>query len=703
MPYKDASYISTHDLLFEGVLHDVKKNRTAFQPIFEAVTNAFEAIRIKEKLVNGFKGKILIEIKTVETTTENPEFQSLSVTDDGIGFNEEEFKRFNTYKDFTKGFKNLGCGRLQFTHFFDNTIINSTFNEDGKYFEREFIVSKNDSFLKNNAIVFQNYCKEVPSKNTGTTITFNTLLEHSPMYDSMTHESLKDTILERYMHYLCHNKANLPALDIVYYVQSKIKGSSTISSKDIPNVDKTETIKLPYSRISSDGKSIQKSEKTQDFIIDSFRISQEHLKVNKLNLVSKGEIIEKSAITLNNLAEGDHIKGFKFLFLVASEYIDLSDTNMRGELLIPTRESFSKNINLFTPEEIILEDIQEGVDNTIDRMYPDIKAVKQEHSAHLESLKKMFLLSEETAKEVNISINDSERKILEKFYEAEAKKIASIDANIKSAFDSLNSLDTTTQSYSDDLQKEVDELVKVIPLQNKISLTQYVARRKLVLELFDKILSKQLSAQQNGNRNIDEKLLHNLIFQQSTSNPEESDLWLINEDFIYFKGTSEKQLKDVNIAGKPLLKKELNAEEKKVRESLNEDRFAKRPDILLFPEENKCIIIEFKNPEVNVSEHLTQITNYASLIWNFANKEFIFNTFYGYLIGEGIEPTDVRLHDGDFIEAFNFNYLFRPHKKIFGAFGKADASLYTEVIKYSTLLERAKKRNQIFIDKLNAK
>jgi len=27
----------------------------------------------------------------------------------------------------------------------------------------------------------------------------------------------------------------------------------------------------------------------------------------------------------------------------------------------------------------------------------------------------------------------------------------------------------------------------------------------------------------------------------------------------------------------------------------------------------------------------------------------MFNTFYSYLIGEGIEPLDVRSHDGDFI------------------------------------------------------
>ena len=43
------------------------------------------------------------------------------------------------------------------------------------------------------------------------------------------------------------------------------------------------------------------------------------------------------------------------------------------------------------------------------------------------------------------------------------------------------------EKYSEELKKEVEELVRTIPLQNKTSLTHYVARRKLVLDLFDKI------------------------------------------------------------------------------------------------------------------------------------------------------------------------------------------------------------------------
>jgi hypothetical protein len=44
--------------------------------------------------------------------------------------------------------------------------------------------------------------------------------------------------------------------------------------------------------------------------------------------------------------------------------------------------------------------------------------------------------------------------------------------------------------------------------------------------------------------------------------------------------------------------------------------------------------------------------------------------------------------------------MFRPSQFIRSVEGAIVGSLYTEVIKYSTLLDRARKRNEIFIKKL---
>jgi len=121
---------------------------------------------------------------------------------------------------------------------------------------------------------------------------------------------------------------------------------------------------------------------------------------------------------------------------------------------------------------------------------------------------------------------------------------------------------------------------------------------------------------------------------------------------------------------------------------------------LLFPEEGKCIIIEFKAPEVNVSDHLTQIDKYAGLIRNCTADKFQITTFYGYLLGESIESRDVLGAVSSYEESYQFDYLYRPSTKVVGFDGRSNGSIYSEVIKYSTLLKRARQRNKIFIDKL---
>lgn len=696
MSYKDNQFIIAQDLSFVGVLHDIKKSKTALQPIFECFTNALEAIKIKQNAAKSLKGEITIKINASETSVQSTELNSISIFDNGIGFNDEEFKRFNTFKLTNKGFKNLGSGRIQYVHYFDTTTVKSVFEQGGKFFEREFVVSKREAFLKQNAIVKHRICKESSESDTGTSVTFSTLLENSGVYNDLNENTIKEKLLERYIHYFCYIKTKLPKIKIEFYVQSQLKGESTISQIDIPSIDKTKTIPLQYSKKSKTG--IDKIDKTEDFTIDAFKVSKTHLKENKLNLVSKGEVIEESDVTLQSLASSDIVKGNKYLFLVSSNYIDARDTNLRGVLNIPTKESFEKDL-FANQEEILVEDIQEELNNSINTMYPEIEEVKQKHQEGFAKLKEMFLLDDDTAKDISVSINDSETDILKKFYEAEAKKTASMDAAIKESIDNLEKLDTRNPNYVEELEKEINRLVRSIPLQNKKTLTHYVARRKLVLDLLDKILGRKLQVQQQK-ENYDEALIHNLLFQKGSTNTENSDLWIINEDFIYFKGSSEKQLSQLEIDGHKVFKDKFTEEEERYLTSLGENRKIKRPDVLLFPEEGKCIIIEFKAPHVNASDHLTQIDRYANLIRNYTDDKFQITTFYGYLIGESIEPRDVLGTVSRYEHSYQFDYLYRPAENVIGFDGRTNGSIYTEVIKYTTLLERAKQRNKIFIEKL---
>lgn len=71
------------------------------------------------------------------------------------------------------------------------------------------------------------------------------------------------------------------------------------------------------------------------------------------------------------------------------------------------------------------------------------------------------------------------------------------------------------------------------------------------------------------------------------------------------------------------------------------------------------------------------------------------------MIGENADIYSIIDSDGDFQFSQSLGYIVRPHKGIPDPFGKGAASLYTEIIKFSDLLKRAKLRNKVFTDPIN--
>lgn len=717
---KNGKYIEATGIKYSGFFSEHSKSKIQLQPIYEAFTNSLEAIKESLKIDNSTKSnQITIDLKFNPNlfSSENNDYElhELIIEDNGIGFNDNEFKRFQNLYDNSKAYSNHGSGRVQYIQFFEKIEFESVYKDEKSstgYFKRIFTLSKSQSFLKNNSIIHHYEPEEVEINQAYTKVIFKEPLQEKDkkFYNKLTINELKEKIISHYLDYFCENRGNLPEICINRYENKKLKKTIKITSEDIPLEDKKDEAEIEYRQLSTDGKTILRTNKKETFHIKAFKINEKTLQHNDIKFISKHEIIEgdiADKFKLEILKPDDIINNNRYLFLVSSDYIDKLDNenNIRGNIAITTEEEFKKSSPLLQDEVILLDDIQNQINNKILSMYSEILEITNKHKQDIDKLQEMFLLNKETLKSIKINVQDTDETILKKVYKADAKLIAEKDASIKEQIDKINELNPTSKDYQNELRKRTSSLVKAIPLQNRTALTHTVARRNLVLELFQKTLDNELEIQKTTKRNINEELLHNIVFQQSSNDSSNSDLWLINEDFIYFKGISESKLGDIEIDGKKILKEDnqLTDDEKQFIKSLNENRYAKKPDILLFPNEGKCIIIEFKNPDVNVAKHLQQIDNYASLIWNFAKKEFQFNTFYGYLIGEKIDVREVRMHRPNFQEAYHFNYLFRPHEIIAGIFREGDAGIYTEVIKYSTLLKRAKNRNEIFIDKLIGK
>jgi hypothetical protein len=106
---------NTAPILLNGVLNLIKKSRFPLAPVYEAITNSMEAISLR-KFPNKAKKEIEIEFYYSTLFEGIRKIDRIIVTDNGVGFDNTNFKRFNPLLDRTKGYNNRGSGRIQFLH-----------------------------------------------------------------------------------------------------------------------------------------------------------------------------------------------------------------------------------------------------------------------------------------------------------------------------------------------------------------------------------------------------------------------------------------------------------------------------------------------------------------------------------------------------------------------------------------------------------
>ncbi len=221
----------------------------------------------------------------------------------------------------------------------------------------------------------------------------------------------------------------------------------------------------------------------------------------------------------------------------------------------------------------------------------------------------------------------------------------------------------------------------------------------MISKILQKISKNQLRSQTNPlpGRKDKEGLIHDLIFKRKEQTNTLNDLWVLNEEFMHFEGCSELPMNQIiNSKGEKLLRDDID--EEKLYKEFGIKKPNRRPDIFLYAEEGKCVLIEFKEVDTDMKDHLNQLTEYCNLIANYSEHKI--DTFYCYLIGEFVKRGNLpgeyfRSVTGDFIKPY------QPIKSIVE--GKEDetiASIYQEVIQLSTLHVRAAIRNKSFADKL---
>ncbi|MCB9995166.1 MAG: hypothetical protein H6869_01860 [Rhodospirillales bacterium] len=699
---------ATTNIDLQGAMDLIGKSRHTFSPLYEAITNSLEAIFQKQYAKNE-KPEITVTFYFTGLTNEVQNLDRIEVTDNGIGFNELNYKRFQTLLDKSKGYNNRGSGRIQLLYRFDKIEIVSYYVENSQHYKRSFSCNTSQFIFnhKNEADEDQN-----SSGSTIALIGSDNLDVEKEYFDKLeitdVVRDLKKYFLLRFYLDIEKKESNLPAINIVFLKNEKPLATAAVKPEDAPKPQATGEIKVSYVKIkdqkSDDIEWVPIPKKAEPLKWAHFRLPENDLEQNGIYLCSKDVPVEQ--IPAGNIKKSEAVDGHRYLTAFYGDVLDKDKyVNHRVDsFCFPDQaetEKKAKSDLFFDPEEefLFFDSIRQEIEKVIPQIYTDVVDLKKQQEKNIEAIAKAHGISLEIAKAAKINLSDDEEKITDKLYKKQAEYLSKENQRIQKVFEELSRLNPASDTYQQDLEGKSAELLEMIPQQNKEELGRYVIRREMVTKVIRMILDQKLESQSqsipNGKRRDKEGLIHDLIFKRKSKNTDGlNDLWILNEEYVHFEGCSDLPLNQIKDAeGNDLLRSISDADLEKY--GIKPDR---RPDIFLYAEEGKCIIVELKEPNTDLSEYLHQLPRYCNLIANFSVQKI--EKFYCYLIGESINRIDLT---GDYKTTVNGDWIKFDLPVNSYEEGKQDiqiASAQIEIVKLSSIYARAHRRNKSFADKL---
>ncbi len=168
----------------------IKKASNSLQPIFEAFSNAWEAI-------SGKGNSITIELHHIKEWNifgNEFSFGAFSIIDDGDGFTDESFHRLEKLYDKSKNKNNLESGRIQYLHFFKTTHIHSVYMQNDNIFLRRIEMSR-DFYKEHNSVIrsLRNEISGNEEHHTRVTFFFPLNDEDKKRYAEISTHEIKDS------------------------------------------------------------------------------------------------------------------------------------------------------------------------------------------------------------------------------------------------------------------------------------------------------------------------------------------------------------------------------------------------------------------------------------------------------------------------------------------------------------------------------
>ena len=646
----------------------------ALWPLFETIINSIQSLEdsnVSEKkiIIDALRSED-IQLKTDgqgNTVEEPAHFVAFVVTDNGNGFNTENYTSFlEAYSQLKvkKGCK--GIGRFLWLKAFDTVTISSTYFEDDCWHLREFNFALTGVNPEQNDTILES--KKVDQRTIVSLKGFR-----NPYRDSVAYslESLAKKLIEHCLPYFITAKCPQIILQDNRGEMFNLNSYYEKTYKDSLHQDPMELngkYYTLYHMLLSEG-----ADKHELHLCANNREVKSYVLSNYIPDMKKKLINGEDSYYYVGYLAGDYLDDA--VNTERSDF-DFSDGPLFGETKEPEIvETAVECIRTYLSDE--LTKVADEKKTQIDML---VKAKRPQYRLLLNRRPEVYDM---------IPAGLTEDKLDVELYKQQqqweldtAKKRHAIEEKVKH--------DATSDP---DFQRLFDEYCESITELSRASLAEYVARRKAVIDL----LEHALEADENG-KYSKESRIHSIICpMQTTSNEivlDDMNLWLIDDRLAYHHFlASDKKINTI-----PVLESSVD----------------KRMDLAIFdaalsytadPDNISSItIVELKRPQrddlaTEETDPITQVYDYVTDIKEgkvkkangrgFGNIQQV--AFYCYVIADttpslkksaaraGLVPTQ----DGE------------------GYFGyNPTVGTYIEVISYDKLLKDAKQRNRALFDKL---
>jgi hypothetical protein len=640
----------------------------ALFPLFEAVANGLHAIEERFDRNAAEKGRLQVRVLRVENDDENAQIVGFTVSDNGIGLDEDHWRAFRTADTplkLARGGK--GVGRLAWLKVFQNTKVLSVFSQspDAKLQRRSFEFNLNGD--ASNPIKDYNSGAAEEQAERGTVVSLNPFQLPYDVHCPRKLDTIASHLVGHFLkHFVAHEAPSFVLVD----------GSDTLNLTDFYK-ENVVSEQASSSTIELDGDQVELDE-FHVLLRKSLRFhdSGKHFLV----YVGDGRVVKQQNID-NQLGisyvgpDRDCI----YIGLISSKYLD---THVNQER---TRFTFS-------------DDAFESVHKTA------ISAAKDYLSVYIEEVRtKQAEITLNVIREnpmflsVTDDVNTYVRENLalgvqrdEDIYLELSRSRRRLSREIKRDISKL------AQSSGEELEQNVKRITDALNNEKKGSLAAYVAQRKVILDLLDSSLAY---ADPETRNYLKEERVHNLIIPIRTDsadlNYEDHNLWILDDRLAFYSFFKS---------------------DKPFSTFLSDSDSGKESDLavvfdrsLAFDREGNnepIVVVEFKRPgrtAYSPSDNpITQILNYVKIMrqgGSFIDREGkvrksipLSTRFNCYVVADftdqliNILETSVAQHRSADGEGF-FGYS-APH------------NAFIEVLPYSKLVHDARLRNEAFFAKL---